>query len=188
MSAQPAGSVAPPEILAAGAIQSLSSGIGIGDPELVGSTEPDLESYREAFERSLLTRQEILTLLPSVPALRSLGLGFRLSYQWGSGVISISPHEEVEQTFNQLAQRWRAETLVQSSPHIFSHRLYLQIIGMGREIVPILLCETRRDPGEWFLALQSITRQDPVKAEDAGNVDAMAKAWLDWGRQQGYDV
>src|SRR5260370_35456861 len=77
---------------------------------------------------------------------------------------------------------------ISSPSEKFLHPLYLQIIGMGQEIVPLLLRETQRQPGDWHVALRSITRLNPTKDEDSGNVVKMSDAWLRWSRQQGHDV
>jgi hypothetical protein len=105
------------------------------------------------------------------------------------GLALIGPRPIVEETFHRLATKWRKETMFKSSPRdVFVDPVYLQIIGMGEEIVPLLLEETQRKPGDWFLALRSITRQDPTNEEDAGDVVKMGEAWLRWARDQGYDV
>jgi hypothetical protein len=63
---------------------------------------------------------------------------------------------------------------------------YQRIIGMGLPVVPLILEELRREPDQWFWALEAITDENPVPAEDAGNVRAMADAWIEWGRQHGH--
>ena len=64
-------------------------------------------------------------------------------------------------------------------------RSYQKIIGMGMVAVPFLLAELRREPDQWFWALEVITDENPVPAEAAGKVRVMAQAWIDWGRQRG---
>ena len=66
------------------------------------------------------------------------------------------------------------------------HPAYQSIIGLGEKAVPLLLDELRRDPDHWFWALKSITRVDPVPAEDIGRLQRMADAWLAWGKDEGY--
>jgi hypothetical protein len=62
---------------------------------------------------------------------------------------------------------------------------YQRIIGMGWPVVPLILEELRREPDQWFWALEAITEENPVPAADAGNVRRMAQAWIDWGVSQG---
>jgi hypothetical protein len=38
---------------------------------------------------------------------------------------------------------------------------------------------------QWFWALEAITEANPVPREAAGKVRRMARAWLEWGKQQG---
>jgi hypothetical protein len=66
-----------------------------------------------------------------------------------------------------------------------SHPAYLQIIGMGKEAVPLLLDELRREPDHWFAALQAITGTNPIPPSACGNVDDMTQAWLSWGEREG---
>jgi hypothetical protein len=62
---------------------------------------------------------------------------------------------------------------------------YQRIIGMGWPVVPLILEELRREPDQWFWALEAITEENPVGAADAGNVRRMAQAWIAWGVSQG---
>jgi hypothetical protein len=64
-------------------------------------------------------------------------------------------------------------------------RPYQQIIGMGWEAVSLILEELRREPDQWFWALEAITDENPVPPEAAGKVRQMAQAWIDWGRTHG---
>ncbi|MBI2927747.1 MAG: hypothetical protein HYY24_18780 [Verrucomicrobia bacterium] len=91
---------------------------------------------------------------------------------------------DLEQTFTELAERWRAETGMQSSvSKIVTHPAYLSIIGLGRPAVPLILNALKTRPEHWFVALRAIVRHSPVKPEDAGDLARMTEAWLEWGRQ-----
>src|SRR5580765_5107750 len=82
-----------------------------------------------------------------------------------------------------LAREWKAATLYLSSISAKAmHPAYQQIIGMGKEALPLLLGELRQKPDHWFWALQAITGQNPVPASDRGNMTKMALAWLEWGK------
>jgi hypothetical protein len=64
-------------------------------------------------------------------------------------------------------------------------RPYQRIIGMGAPVVPLILEELRREPDQWFWALEAITGENPVPAGSAGKVREMAAAWLEWGKRHG---
>jgi hypothetical protein len=94
---------------------------------------------------------------------------------------------EGEQRFADLVGRWKRERGPHSSSaRLAEHPAYQQIIGMGPEVVPLLLRELEREPDHWFRALHVLTGADPVPAESRGQVDEMAAAWVRWGREQGY--
>ncbi len=92
-----------------------------------------------------------------------------------------------ESDFYKLAQQWERER-----PHgadileMVMHPSYQRIIGMGPDVVPLLLKELERKPGHWFWALHAITGANPVLPENQGKLKEMAKAWIDWGKKQGY--
>lgn len=94
---------------------------------------------------------------------------------------------ELKETFIKLGLQWRSETKHMSLMNdMILHTAYQQIIGMGRDAVPLILEELSREPEHWFWALKSITGANPIKPEDRGRLKKMAEAWLDWGRQHGY--
>jgi hypothetical protein len=95
--------------------------------------------------------------------------------------------EEIEIIFRELVNQWQQETRgISSSTELILHPSYQQIIGMGRDVVPLLLRELEQKSGRWFWALQSITRQNPVPMELRGKTKEMIKIWLEWGRDNGY--
>lgn len=95
--------------------------------------------------------------------------------------------ESVEERFQRLARTWRSEVGPTSSlTAMATHPAYQQIIGMGREAIPLLLRALEREPDHWFWALKAITGVDPVEPSLKGRLDEMAKAWLRWGKEQGF--
>ena len=56
---------------------------------------------------------------------------------------------------------------------------------MGPEVVPLILAELEKEPDHWFWALEAITGENPVNENHAGDMEASAKAWVKWGRQNG---
>lgn len=94
---------------------------------------------------------------------------------------------DVEAIFARLARQWRQENLFASSvTDIVSNEAYLQIIGLGSRALPLILRELSKEPDHWFVALMSITREDPVPPEDAGNMERMRQAWLELGEERGW--
>ena|SRR5438105_194048 len=93
---------------------------------------------------------------------------------------------EIRDRFCRLAHEWKQQARFLSNTHkMVMLKPYQRIIGMGREAVPLILEELEREPLQWFWALESITEHNPVPPEAAGRVQLMAKAWIEWGRQQG---
>ena len=104
-----------------------------------------------------------------------------------SGVTheSASKQERLRQRFDRLAAQWREDCKYSSSlTEMAIHPAYQQIIGMGRDALPLIFEDLQREPDHWFWALCAITGEDPVAPEDKGRLDAMTAAWLAWARQE----
>jgi hypothetical protein len=94
---------------------------------------------------------------------------------------------QTEQIFNELAKRWKEETVnLSSMQKISMNNAYLQIIGLGPVAIRLILNELKRAPDFWFCALRALTRTNPVPPEMSGDINAMTKVWLDWGQKHGY--
>ena len=94
--------------------------------------------------------------------------------------------QDVETRFNDLAEQWTSETAHQSMmSKIVLHRSYQEIIGLGRDVLPLILKRLSVEPNHWFWALRAISGEDPVPTADVGRFDAMRRAWLQWGRRRG---
>ena len=91
----------------------------------------------------------------------------------------------IEPVFEALASKWRQETRhISSTTKLIMHPSYQSIIGMGPKVVPLLIRRLQQRPEHWFWALSAITRQNPVKPEDAGSISKMTEAWLEWWSRQ----
>ena len=91
--------------------------------------------------------------------------------------------KQMKKDFNRLAKKWKRETFHLSSiQQIVLHPAYQAVIAMGPKVIPYILHELEREPAFWYWALRHLTRSNPVTAEMRGNVRAMTKAWLEWGR------
>lgn len=98
--------------------------------------------------------------------------------------------EDRRARFNQLVKEWLVQRGAKASmTQAAMCPAYQTIIGMGGDAVPLLLKRLESegdDPDHWFWALKAITGNDPVPETDRGNLQQMATAWLNWGRQNGY--
>lgn len=140
---------------------------------------------------------QAVLLLPRVLSLRDDALGVgddarMILRQWRE----VTEHYQrpatrqprrIDQRFSELAAIWKQERgPISSVAKMVMHPAYQQIIGMGPAVVPCLLRELEREPDHWFWALKAITGIDPVPPESRGKLQAMASAWIGWGREQGY--
>jgi hypothetical protein len=101
--------------------------------------------------------------------------------------IGAQRKEILEPKFRQLLSEWKATRRSTSfARDLISHPAYLAIIGMGPDAVPLILKELETELDHWFVALKSISGQDPVPVENKGNMNEMRNAWLKWGHDKGY--
>ncbi len=99
----------------------------------------------------------------------------------------IAPPKQLETLFAKLCEQWREETrFLSSTTAIATHPAYQRIIGLGPQVIPLILAELQREPGHWFWALAALTGENPIPPVDQGRVAAMADAWLKWGRENGW--
>jgi hypothetical protein len=100
---------------------------------------------------------------------------------------TITAGQDCKQRFLDLVAIWKRECgPYSSSAKLAEHPAYQEIIAIGPEAIPLLLSELERQTDHWFRALHALTGADPVPPEKRGNLPEMAKAWLQWGRDQGY--
>ncbi|MGH9690448.1 MAG: hypothetical protein ACRD4C_05055 [Candidatus Acidiferrales bacterium] len=107
------------------------------------------------------------------------------------GVASGPPEQtercDIEPEFNRRVREWKRDRNSSSlSSVITSHPAYLRIIGMGPDALPLVLRELEKELDHWFVALQSISGEDPVPDESRGDMMAMTRSWVEWGRKKGY--
>ena len=93
---------------------------------------------------------------------------------------------DLSTTFAELAKEWKSKSRYMSNvAQMAMLRAYQRIIGLGPSVVPLILSELNRQPDQWFWALEALTGENPVPAESAGKVKEMARAWVEWGKNQG---
>ncbi len=106
---------------------------------------------------------------------------------WDSKSSSDTKTLHNKSKFQRLVDEWKNEHPRGVDVSVMvTHPSYQQIIGMGDDAVPLLLQELEREPDHWFYALWAITGADPVPLEYRGNIREMAKAWVNWGKQQNH--
>jgi hypothetical protein len=95
--------------------------------------------------------------------------------------------ETLEERFHRLANSWqKAVAHLSSSSKRDNHPAYKEIIALGPAVVPLILRDLEINHRHWFAALITITGENPVPDEDAGNVLKMIDHWLQWGKAKGY--
>ncbi|MEK6705300.1 MAG: hypothetical protein AABZ06_05885 [Bdellovibrionota bacterium] len=96
-------------------------------------------------------------------------------------------HTQLPRKFDILAATWEwNNSLISSVEQLILLPEYQEIIGMGKDAVPLILQKLRAQPSYWFWALKAITGENPIKPEDRGNLSKMTEAWLTWGAEHGY--
>lgn len=93
-----------------------------------------------------------------------------------------------ENMFWGLVDVWEMDTKFYSSAtDILSHPSVTALIGMGREIIPLVLVAMKNN---FHLAyvLHKITGAWPVRDEHAGNAPKIIEAWYNWAKKQGYRI
>jgi hypothetical protein len=95
---------------------------------------------------------------------------------------------ELEAEFKKFAEKWRLETgMLSLVTQKSMHPAYQRIIGMGQPVIPLILRDLEQKPDHWFWALRAITGDNPVKPEQRGRMKQMAQAWIQWGKEHGYE-
>ena len=70
--------------------------------------------------------------------------------------VLMSPPRQLAAQFRQLADRWRSETRVLSSPTaIATHPAYQRMIGLGPQVIPLILAEMATTPDRKSTRLNS---------------------------------
>lgn len=108
------------------------------------------------------------------------------------GILSTPRAKEFNGEFSaaqfcQSLEAWKAETAhLGSISTAIMHPAYQRIIGMGPQVIPLILAQMQREPGHWFWALHAITQANPVPSESEGKINEMTAAWLEWGHAEGF--
>lgn len=105
---------------------------------------------------------------------------------YGSFQISFCKRQIDRIKFSRLLGEWETQRGFTSSQwEIETCPAHMGILAMGQDAVPLIM--GRIEDGEvnhWFRALELITGAQPVRLEDRGNYAEMARAWLEWWKNQ----
>jgi hypothetical protein len=106
----------------------------------------------------------------------------------GSMIETRDEHSADALKFTRLRDEWKEKRGPHSSTlKLVMHPAYQTIIGMGMAAVPHILRELEEGaPDSWFWALRAITEANPVAPSELGDGQAMARAWLRWGAENGF--
>lgn len=93
----------------------------------------------------------------------------------------------LEQEFQSLSSKWKAETGVYSITFQKINDTYLDIIAMGPKVLPLILKDMTSPNGSahWHSALKAITRINPVKDDELSKPKKIKEAWVKWGKENG---
>jgi hypothetical protein len=102
--------------------------------------------------------------------------------------LTAEQQQDVSRRFRDPSIQWHEATRFRANTRaLLTHPVYSELLALGEPITPLILEELERESDvSWFCVLAAITGENPVPSAIAGQVDEMARAWLDWGRQRGY--
>ena len=96
-------------------------------------------------------------------------------------------NQETARIFSEQRSRWLEDTSFTSSvSEIVSHPSYLRIIGLGKPALPFIFSSLKQEPAHWFVALMSITGEDPVDGRNDLSFEDIVGAWVEYGTKHGY--
>ena len=99
----------------------------------------------------------------------------------------VKESEEDYEKFLNLTKKWKEETFVTSSySEIISNPSYLEVVRMGKKVLPYILQDLKSEPAFWFSALEELTGCNPIEPSHRGIIKLMKKDWLKWGEEHGY--
>lgn len=94
---------------------------------------------------------------------------------------------ETTDKFISLWIRWSGEVAHESSTtERVEHKVFREIVAMGRPAIPLIVLANLIDPCEFSHALYEITGENPVPAELRGRRGDMARAWAKWAVERGH--
>ncbi|HEY4329696.1 MAG TPA: hypothetical protein VGN88_08160 [Phycisphaerae bacterium] len=104
-----------------------------------------------------------------------------------TAVLELSrSNEEVEKRFKGLLEQWTEETRFESNySRLMMHPAYRKILGLGPQVVPLILRNLTGGSGPWIAALEDITGENPILPGHETDSKLMIQDWLEWGKRHG---
>jgi hypothetical protein len=122
---------------------------------------------------------------PSIDVLVKLALIDELVAKALANAKPVPAALPLEQKFQELAAIWERETShVSSLTKKVMHPSYQTIMGMGPNVVPLLIRDMQQNRRDWFWALHHLTQANPVSSDHSGKLDKMIAAWVNWGKER----
>ena len=96
----------------------------------------------------------------------------------------------LEHRSREQADKWARDTqhcssATQKALHLSSQA----ILGMGSEnridVIRLLLRDLQQNRRPWFWALSYLAGDNPIGSAEAGRMDKMVAAWVQWGKANG---
>lgn len=98
--------------------------------------------------------------------------------------VGEQANQSARTKFKIIYNQWLQDSLFDSLPdRMRRYDSYQQIVAMGDRVVPLIAAELRQKPSFIFLALEEITKNDPVPKATRGNLRETVNAWLSWLRR-----
>ena len=98
----------------------------------------------------------------------------------------VSEVTALETQFLDHADKWERETAHLSSPtQMMRHPSFEAILLMGDSVVPLIIRDLETHRRYWFGALTFLTGENPITPSEAGKMDLMIRAWVNWGQRGG---
>jgi hypothetical protein len=103
---------------------------------------------------------------------------------WCIAYVSPSVNPSIEIEFKELAEKWEMETGLFSVDRNRINDTFLDIISLGKQIIPFILNDILKykKAARWHLALKTLTKVNPVSIEDLNESNKIMEAWINWGR------
>ena len=100
-------------------------------------------------------------------------------------VLTVGDLDINELRFRTLAEQWYAETGMISMIHKKAmHPAYQKIIGMGKDALPFIFQEMKKNQIHWLWALTAIHGEDIAKP--GCSLKEAVELWMKWGTENGY--
>ena len=92
----------------------------------------------------------------------------------------------IEREFARLVAKWKDETRAFSTTYDkVVNDSFLQIMALGKAVVPLILEDLKHQGGHWHTALQVLAGENPVPEGFDGNSVKVREIWLEWGAGRG---